>query len=72
MKRELSTPVIVAVLVVVVILVVGAMLFHTGGPAEGKLPDASAGGIRTKGGKVIPMAAGIGAPAGRDTASGAQ
>ena len=68
MKRELSPPLVIGVIVVLVLVVVGMMVYSGGGPKDGLRPDASAGGIQTKGGKVIPTLAGTGGGA-SDTAT---
>jgi hypothetical protein len=58
MKRELGKPAIIAVILIVIVSVAGALFYSTKGPGDGARPGNSAGGIHTLGGKVLPTAAG--------------
>jgi hypothetical protein len=60
MKKPISPPVAIGLIVVLVLVIVGVLVLSSKGPGEGKRPDASAGGIRTLGGKVLPTASGGG------------
>ena len=59
MNKPINMPIVIAV-IVVVLIVIGVFALRSGSPAEGKRPDASAGGIQTPGGKVLPVASGTG------------